>query len=156
MSNYDPFRFMDERKEGKQVSEADCNEFQMFNTCRYLSMDPNMRRYVEILNDNQFQKLPKDMQARAFNAFNGVNLNLRWTRAKTAVVREKDEFIDHMMKITGMTRNCVKAALRYGFVNKDEIEEAYMRKYEPEKMIARMQGEEHQIKRNIKKAANLK
>lgn len=156
MSNYDPFRFMDERKEGKQVSEADCNEFQMFNTCRYLSMDPNMRRYVEILNDNQFQKLPKDMQARAFNAFNGVNLNLRWTRAKTATVREKDEFIDHMMKITGMTRNCVKAALRYGFVNKDEIEEAYMRKYEPEKMIARMQGEERQIKRNIKKAANLK
>lgn len=156
MSNYDPFRFMDERKEGKQVSEADCNEFQMFNTCRYLSMDPNMRRYVEILNDNQFQKLPKDMQARAFNAFNGVNLNLRWTRAKTAAVREKDEFIDHMMKITGMTRNCVKAALRYGFVNKDEIEEAYMRKYEPEKMIARMQGEERQIKRNIKKAANLK
>jgi hypothetical protein len=31
-----------------------------------------------------------------------------------------------------------------------------MRKYEPEKMIARMQGEERQIKRNIKKAANLK
>lgn len=156
MSNFDPFRFVDERQTGQQVSEADCNEFQMFTACRYLSMNPALRRYVEVLNDLQFQKLPKDLQARAFNAFNGANLNLRWTRAKTAVVREKDEFIDHMMKITGMSRNCAKAAIRYGFVDKDEIEEAYMRKYEPEKMIARMQGEERQIKRNIKKAANLK
>ena len=72
MSTYDPFRFMEERQEGKQVTEADCNEFQMFNTCRYLSMAPNMR------------------------------------------------------------------------------------KYEPDKMIARMQGEERQIKKNLKKAANLK
>lgn len=156
MSNFDPFRFVDERQTGQQVSEADCNEFQMFTACRYLSMNPNLRRYVEILNDLQFQKLPKDLQARAFNAFNGANLNLRWTRAKTVAVREKDEFIEHMMKITGMSRNCVKAAIRYGFANKDEIEEAYMRKYEPEKMIARMQGKERQIKRNIKKAANLK
>ena len=55
MSTYDPFRFMEERQEGKQVTEADCNEFQMFNTCRYLSMSPNMRKYVHILNDLQFQ-----------------------------------------------------------------------------------------------------
>lgn len=156
MSTYDPFRFMEERQAGKQVTEADCNEFQMFNTCRYLSMAPNMRKYVHILNDLQFQKLPKDLQARSFNAFNGMNLNLRWTRAKTGAVCEKEEFIDHVMKITGMSRNCVKAAIRYGYVDKDEIEEAYMRKYEPEKMIARMQGEERQIKRALKKAANLK
>jgi hypothetical protein len=155
MSTYDPFRFMDERKEGKQVTEADCNEFQMFNTCRYLSMDPNMRRYVRVLNDLQFQKLPKDLQARSFNSFNGMNLNLRWTRAKTGAVREKEEFIDHVMKITGMSRNCVKAAIRYGQVDRDEIEEAYMRKYEPEAMIGRMQKEERQIKRSTKKVPNL-
>ncbi len=156
MSNYDPFRFMDERQAGNLVSEADCTEFQMFNTCRYLSMEPKMRKYVHILNDLQFQKLPRDLQARAFNTFNGMQLNLKWTRAKTGQVREKEDFIDHVMKITGMSRNCVKAALRYGYVDRDEIEEAYMRRYEPEKMIARMQSEERQIKRNLKKAANLK
>jgi hypothetical protein len=146
---------MDERKEGKQVTEADCNEFQMYNTCRYLSMDTRMRKYVKVLNDIQFQKLPKDLQARAFNTFNGMDMNLKWTRAKTSAVREKEEFIDHMMKITGMSRNCVKAAIRYGYVDRDEIEEAYMRKYEPEKMIARMQKEERQIKRTLKKVPNL-
>jgi hypothetical protein len=156
MSTYDPFRFMDDRKAGTQVSEADCNEFQMYNTCRYLSMDTRMRKYVKVFNDIQFQKLPKDLQARAFNTFNGMDLNLRWTRAKTGATRNKEDFIDHMMKITGMSRNCVKAAIRYGYVDKDEIEEAYMRKYEPEKMIVRMQGEERAIKRNIKKAVNLK
>lgn len=155
MSTYDPFRFMDERKEGKQVTEADCNEFQMYNTCRYLSMDTRMRKYVRVLNDLQFQKLPKDLQARAFNTFNGMDLNLKWTRAKTGAVREKEEFIDHMMKITGMSRNCVKAAIRYGYVDRDEIEEAYMRKYEPEQMISRMQKEERQIKRTLKKSPNL-
>jgi len=147
---------MADRQEGKLVSEVDCNEFQMFNTCRHLSMEPKMRKYVHILNDLRFQKLPKDIQARAFNAFNGMQLNLRWTRPKTVVVREKEEFIDHVMKITGMSRNCVKAALRYGYVDKEEIEEAYMRRYEPEKMISRMNGEERQIRRNLKKAANLK
>jgi hypothetical protein len=146
---------MDERKEGKQVTEADCNEFQMYNTCRYLSMDTRMRKYVRVLNDLQFQKLPKDLQARAFNTFNGMDMNLKWTRAKTSAVREKEEFIDHMMKITGMSRNCVKAAIRYGYVDRDEIEEAYMRKYEPEQMISRMQKEERQIKRNLKKTPNL-
>ena len=155
MSTYDPFRFMDERKEGKQVTEADCNEFQMYNTCRYLSMDTRMRKYVRVLNDLQFQKLPKDLQARAFNTFNGMDMNLKWTRAKTSAVREKEEFIDHMMKITGMSRNCVKAAIRYGYVDRDEIEEAYMRKYEPEKMISRMQKEERQIKRTLKKTPNI-
>ena len=155
MSTYDPFRFMDERKEGKQVTEADCNEFQMYNTCRYLSMDTRMRKYVRVLNDLQFQKLPKDLQARAFNTFNGMDMNLKWTRAKTGAVREKEEFIDHMMKITGMSRNCVKAAIRYGYVDRDEIEEAYMRKYEPEQMISRMQKEERQIKRTLKKVPNL-
>lgn len=155
MSTYDPFRFMDERKEGKQVTEADCNEFQMYNTCRYLSMDTRMRKYVRVLNDLQFQKLPKDLQARAFNTFNGMDMNLKWTRAKTSAVREKEEFIDHMMKITGMSRNCVKAAIRYGYVDRDEIEEAYMRKYEPEQMISRMQKEERQIKRTLKKTPNL-
>ena len=147
---------MAERQEGKLVSEVDCNEFQMFNTCRHLSMEPKMRKYVHILNDLRFQKLPKDIQARAFNTFNGMQLNLRWTRPKTVVVREKEEFIDHVMKITGMSRNCVKAALRDGYVDKEEIEEAYMRRYEPEKMISRMNGEERQIRRNLKKAANLK
>ena len=156
MSTYNPFQFMAERQEGKLVSEVDCNEFQMFNTCRHLSMEPKMRKYVHILNDLRFQKLPKDIQARAFNTFNGMQLNLRWTRPKTVVVREKEEFIDHVMKITGMSRNCVKAALRYGYVDKEEIEEAYMRRYEPEKMISRMNGEERQIRRNLKKAANLK
>lgn len=155
MSTYDPFRFMDERKEGKQVTEADCNEFQMYNTCRYLSMDTRMRKYVRVLNDLQFQKLPKDLQARAFNTFNGMDMNLKWTRAKTSAVREKEEFIDHMMKITGMSRNCVKAAIRYGYVDRDEIEEAYMRKYEPEQMISRMQKEERQIKRTLKKTPNI-
>ena len=155
MSTYDPFRFMDERKEGKQVTEADCNEFQMYNTCRYLSMDTRMRKYVRVLNDLQFQKLPKDLQARAFNTFNGMDMNLKWTRAKTSAVREKEEFIDHMIKITGMSRNCVKAAIRYGYVDRDEIEEAYMRKYEPERMISRMQKEERQIKRTLKKTPNL-
>lgn len=155
MSTYDPFRFMDERKEGKQVTEADCNEFQMYNTCRYLSMDPRMRKYVKVLNDLQFQKLPKDLQARAFNTFNGMDMNLKWTRAKASAVREKEDFIDHMMKITGMSRNCVKAAIRYGYVDRDEIEEAYMRKYEPEQMISRMQKEERQIKRTLKKTPKL-
>jgi len=155
MSTYDPFRFMEERKEGRQVTETDCNEFQMYNTCRYLSMDTRMRKYVRVLNDLQFQKLPKDLQARAFNTFNGMGLNLKWTRAKTGATREKEEFIDHMMKIAGMSRNCVKAALRYGFVDKDEIEEAYMRKYEPELMISRLNKEERQIKRNLKKTPNI-
>ena len=109
MSNYDPFRFMDERQAGNLVSEADCTEFQMFNTCRSLSMEPKMRKYVHILNALQFQKLPRDLQARAFNTFNGMQLNLKWIRAKTGQVREKEDFIDHVMKITGMSRNCVKS-----------------------------------------------
>ena len=150
-NKYDPFRFMDERQAGKLVSESDCNKFQMFNTCRYLSMNPNMRKCVQILNDLQAQKLPKDLQARAFNAFNGMRLNLRWCRAKTETVREKDEFIEKAMAITGMTKNCVKAALRHGIVNKEWIEEAYMKKYEPEKLRDRMLGEERTMKRASKR-----
>lgn len=147
---FDPFRFMNERQAGNQVTEADCRDFQMFNTCRNLSMDLRTRKYVTVLNDLQAQKLPKDLQARAFNTFNGMNLNLRWCRAKTEAIREKEDFINHMMQVTGMSRNCVKNALRFGFVDKDRIEEVYMRRYEPEKLAERMRSEERQMKRKAR------
>lgn len=150
-SKYNPFDFMAARQRGELVTEEDCNEFQMYNTCRYLSMEPRMRKYVHVLNDLQAQKLPKDLQARAFNTFNGVPLNLRWTRAKTEAVREKEEFIDHAMQITGMSRNCVKAALKNRLMDKDLIEEAYIKKFEPDKLRDRMQSEERQLKRQSRK-----
>lgn len=128
-------RFLEERKHGLPVSDADKRNFQLFNVVQALSMDPNMRRVAHDLNEISFSHLPRDIQAIAMQGLNKVRMDIRWSRAKTATIREKNERIEHAMKATGLSHNDIVASAKYGLIDFDALEDRYIRLYEPEKLL---------------------
>lgn len=132
---FDPFRFLDERKQGLPVTELDKDEFQLYNVVQAISMDPKMRKVVHEFNELSFSHLPKDIQAMAMQGLNRVRMDTRWCRAKSSVIKEKKEQVDHIMKVTGLSSNDVLRSMRYGVFDLEKIEEQYMRVFEPEKLL---------------------
>lgn len=132
---FDPFRFLEERRRGLPVTELDKDEFQLYNVVQAISMDPKMRRVAHELNEISFSHLPRDIQAMAIQGLNRVNVDIRWSRAKTSAIQEKKERIEHAMRVTGMSHNDVVHTMRYGLLDMDAIEERYVRIYEPEKIL---------------------
>ena len=132
---FDPFRFLDERRQGLPVSELDKAEFLPFNTVQAVSMDPNLRKVAHEFNEISFHHLPKDIQAMAFQGLNRVRMDTRWCNAKTSAMKEKKEQVDHAMAVTRLSHNDVKYAMKYGLLDMDAIEERYLRIYDPGKLI---------------------
>ena len=132
---FDPFRFLEERRQGLPVSELDKDEFQLYNVVQAISMDTNMRKVAHELNELSFSHLPKDIQAMAIQGLNCVRMDTRWCRAKGSTIKEKKDQVDHIMKVTGLSNNDVVRSMRYGVFDLEKIEERYIRVFEPEKLL---------------------
>lgn len=132
---FDPFRFLEERKQGLPVSELDKDEFQLYNVVQAISMDPKMRKVAHEFNELSFSHLPKDIQAMAMQGLNRVRMDTRWCRVKGSVLKEKKDQIDHIMKVTGLSNNDVVRSMPYGVFDLEKIEEQYIRMFEPEKLL---------------------
>lgn len=132
---FDPFRFLEERKNGLPVSELDKDEFQMYNVVQAISMDPKLRKVAHELNEISFSHLPRDIQAMALQGLNCVRMDTRWCRPKGSALKEKKEQVEHIMKVTGLSNNDVVRSMRYGVFDLDKIEEQYIRVFEPEKLL---------------------
>ena len=132
---FDPFRFLEERKNGLPVSELDKDEFQMYNVVQAISMDPKLRKVAHELNEISFSHLPRDIQAMALQGLNCVRMDTRWCRPKGSALKEKKEQVEHIMKVTGLSNNDVVRSMRYGVLDLDKIEEQYIRVFEPEKLL---------------------
>lgn len=137
MAAFDPFRFLEERRHNLPVSDMDKVEFQLYNVVQAISMDPKMRKVAHELNEITFSHLPRDIQAMALTGLNGVYMDTRWCRAKTSSLQERDAQVDHTMKVMRMPHHDVLEAMRYGLVKTDAVEDAYLRLYEPEKLLAK-------------------
>lgn len=147
---FDPFKFLENRAANMTVTEAEQNDFVLYNVLQALSMDVHMLDTVSQLNDLSFSKLPRDIQARTFNSINGKRLNTRWCRAKTGTIQEKEDRIDHLMAVTGMSHSCAVNASKYGLVNWEDIEERYLRKFEPEKLVEFLDKQKKKVPRKKK------
>ena len=134
---FDPFRFLEERRNCLPVSDMDKVEFQLYNVVQAVSMDPRMRKVTHELNELSFSHLPRDIQAMTMTGLNGVRMDTRWCRAKTSSLQERDSQIDHAMRVLNMPHHDVLEAQRYGLIKTDEVEDAYMRLYEPDKLLAK-------------------
>lgn len=132
---FDPFLFLEERRQGLPVSELDKDSFQLYNVVQAISMDPKMRKVAHEFNELSFSHLPKDIQAMAMQGLNRVRMDTRWCRAKGSVIKEKKEQVDHIMKVTGLSSNDVLCSMRYGVFDLEKIEEQYIRVFEPEKLL---------------------
>lgn len=132
---FDPFRFLEERRNGLPVTELDKDEFQLYNVVQAISMDQKMRKVAHELNELSFSHLPRDIQAMAIQGLNRVHMDTRWCRAKGTAIKEKKEQLDHIMKVTGLSNNDVVHTMRYGLFDLDKIEERYIRVFEPEKLL---------------------
>lgn len=132
---FDPFRFLEERRQGLPVSELDKDEFQLYNVVQAISMDTNMRKVAHELNELSFSHLPKDIQAMAIQGLNCVRMDTRWCRAKGSAIKERKDQVDHIMKVTGLSNNDVVRSMRYGVFDLEKIEERYIRVFEPEKLL---------------------
>lgn len=137
MAAFDPFRFLEERRNCLPVSDMDKVEFQLYNVVQAVSMDTRMRKITHELNEMSFSHLPRDIQAMALTGLNGVRMDTRWCRAKTSSLQERDSQIDHAMRVLKMPHHDVIEAQRYGLIKTEEVEDAYMWLYEPDKLLAK-------------------
>ena len=132
---FDPFRFLEERRNGLPVSDIDKSEFVLFNVVQAISMDQQYRAVAHALNELSFSHLPRDIQAMTLQGINRVRMDTRWCRAKGETLKGRDEKIERAMRVFGMSHHDVVQAMRYNLVDNDAVEEKYYRMYEPAKLL---------------------
>lgn len=132
---FDPFKFLEERRAGMPLSEEDKAEFVLYNVVQGMSMDYRYRRMTHMANDLSFSHLPRDIQAMAMRSLNNATIDTRWHRAKTTAIKDRDEEISKAMVILRMPHSSVVAAMQYNLIDMDAVNEAYTRRYEPQKLL---------------------
>ena len=132
---FDPFRFLEERRNGLPVTDIDKSEFVLYNVVQAVSMDQRYRNVAHALNEISFSHLPRDIQAMTLQGINRVRIDTRWSRAKTGSLKDRDDRIERAMRVFGMSHNDVVQAMRYNLVDHDAVEEKYYRMYDPAKLL---------------------
>lgn len=127
---FDPFEFVANRNAGMKVSDQECMEFVQYNAMQAISMDPRYRNMVVALNTVETSHLPKDIQAKLCNGFNGRAIDTRWCRAKTSDIAARDKFIDKVVAVYGIPYNDAMENIRHGLINRQYVEEAYAIRFE--------------------------
>ena len=135
MADFNAFDFLKARAKGLPVTETEKTDFAPYIVVQAVSMDPKMRKVAHEFNEISFHHLPRDIQAMAFQGLNRVRMDTRWCNARTSAMKEKKEQVDHAMAVTGLSHNDVKYAMKYGLLDMDDIEERYLRIYDPGKLI---------------------
>ena len=136
MSQFDPFRFLECRRNGLPLDEFDKSDFVPYVVVQAVSMDSRYRKDAHMLNDISFSHLPSDIQAMALLSLNNNNdIDTKWSRVKTGSTKDRDEFIDHVMKVYRISHHTAVSVIKYGLVDREKVDERYYRLFEPEKLI---------------------
>lgn len=122
---FDAFQFIQDRIEGKPLTDTEISEFRAFNVLQALSMDPRYRGLVNALNDTKFTKLPQEVQAKTFKFLHGHTVDNRWSRAKVQYIAARDQFVNKVMIVYGISHNSAVADIRAGLIDEKYVEEAY-------------------------------
>lgn len=129
---FDVFKFLEDRNAGLPITESDSEEISVFLVNQALSQDSRYIMFAERLNTEAFTKLPKDLQAAAYRSLHGRKTEVKWTRTKSSIIRERDAIVLKCMKVLNMTRSSVLAAMKYNMVDIDKVLLDYQRRYEPD------------------------
>ena len=122
---FDAFEFVQNRAEGKRVSPIEASEFDAYKTIEVLSMDPNLIDWALRLNTIAVTKIPREMQAKVFNAFNCMKINVNWCRARIAEISARNALINKIMTVYSMSCNTATYLLDNNLVDEKYVEEQY-------------------------------
>jgi hypothetical protein len=141
---FDVFSFMENRKYNTPLSHADSTKFDPYMTSMILSMYPNANNtgpkygaYLKSLNHLAFHRLDKNIQAKAYESFNGESLHrTQWLKKKAT---ETDEYQNALKisKLLDLPHKTTLNAIKNKTIKVDECLDLYYRVYEPASFLDR-------------------
>lgn len=134
MADFNPFQFIENRQGSVEPSDNDIEHFNHFMAQRCLAMKQGFENTANAMNTEQFFALPKNIQCYAYTSFDGQYLKSKWKLSKRAKSEEHNDIVKKVMKVLECSRNDAECYLRYGNIDKEKLEEIYIKLYEPEKI----------------------
>lgn len=134
MADFNPFQFIENRQSSIEPTDNDIEHFNHFMAQRCLSMKPGYEVIANNMNTDQFFALPRHIQCYAYTSFDGSYLKAKWKLSKKIKSEEHKEMIKMVMKVLQCSRNDAECYLRHGNIDKEKIEEIYIKLYEPDKV----------------------
>ena len=134
MADFNPFQFIEARQYGSEPTDADLEHFNHFMAQRCLAMKKGFEDTANAMNTDQFFALPKYMQCYAYTSLDGQQLKAGWKLSKKSKSEDNNMMVKMVMTVLKCSRTSAECYLRNGNIDKDLMEEIYIKLYEPEKI----------------------
>jgi len=132
MANFNAFTFIGNRQAGVDPTHDDIEQFNHFMAQRCLAMKKGYEAHANGMNTDQFFALPKEIQCYAYTSFDGQYLSAKWKLSKKATADTHNDMVKMVMAVLACSRNDAECYLRHGNIDKEKMEEIYIKLYEPE------------------------
>ena len=134
MADFNPFSFIEQRQYGNEPTDADLEHFNHFMSQRCVAMKKGYETTANAMNTEQFFALPKHLQCYAYTALDGQSLKAKWKLSKKSKADEHNDMVKMVMKVLECSRTDSECYLRHGNIDKEKMEEIYIKLYEPEQI----------------------
>lgn len=138
MGNYNPYKFLSNRKICIPPTEEEKDNFELYITQMFMSMAKGVENVIERTNTPAFFKIPKKYQCMAFTALDGFELTGVWKKfKKKPASKTKKGLREKVSALLKCSASDAESYIKAGLIDTKTINDLWERVYDPNSVKVR-------------------